>query len=70
MRETVDFYIETCEKEGRKSKKNYSGKLLFRLPDTLHAEIVEAAVRHGKSINEWGREAFETAVKNEMAVKK
>jgi predicted HicB family RNase H-like nuclease len=70
MRETVDFYVETCEKEGKKSKKSYSGKLLFRLPDKLHAEIAEAATRKGKSINEWGREVFETALKNEMAVKK
>ena len=63
MRETVEFYIKTCEKEGRQSKKSYSGKVLFRLPDKLHAEIAEAAARHGKSINEWGREVFETAVK-------
>ena len=70
MRETVDFYIETCEKEGRQSKKSYSGKVLFRLPDQLHAAIAEAATRRGKSINEWGREVFETALKNEMAVKK
>jgi predicted HicB family RNase H-like nuclease len=63
MRETVDFYIETCEKDGVKSKKSYSGKLLFRLSDNLHAEIAEAAARRGKSINEWGKEVFEMAVK-------
>ena len=63
MRESVDFYIEVCEREGKKSKKSYSGKLLFRLPDKLHAEIAEAATREGKSINEWGREVFEMAVK-------
>ncbi len=63
MRESVDFYVEVCEKEGKKQKKSYSGKLLFRLPDKLHAEIAEAATRHGKSINEWGKEVFEMAVK-------
>lgn len=63
MRQSVDFYIETCEKEGRQSQKSYSGKVLFRLPDKLHAEIAEAATREGKSINEWGREVFEMAVK-------
>lgn len=61
--EAVNFHIEVCEKHGKKSKKSYSGKLLFRLPDKLHAEIAEAATRHGKSINEWGREVFEMAVK-------
>lgn len=70
LQEMVDFHIELCEKEDKKSKKSYSGKLLFRLPDKLHAEIAKAATRRGKSINEWGREVFETAVKNEMAVEK
>lgn len=63
MRESVDFYIEVCERDGKKSKKSYSGKLLFRLPNQLHAKIAEAATRQGKSINEWGREVFEMAVK-------
>ena len=70
FQEAVDFHIEVCKKTGKKVKKSYSGKLLFRLPDKLHAEIAEAATRRGKSINEWGREVFETALKNEMAVKK
>jgi predicted HicB family RNase H-like nuclease len=63
MRESVDFYIELCERDGKNSKKSYSGKVLFRLPNKLHAEIAEAATRHGKSINEWGKEVFEMAVK-------
>lgn len=61
--EAVDFHIEVCKKTGKKTKKSYSGKLLFRLPDSLHAEIAEAATRQGKSINEWGKEVFEMAVK-------
>jgi len=64
MRESVDFYIEVCEKKGKKVKKSYSGKLLFRLPNELHASIAEAAAKHGKSINEWGKEVFESAVKS------
>ncbi len=63
MRESVDFYVEVCEKTGKSSKKSYSGKLLFRFPNRLHAEIAEAAARRGKSINEWGKEIFEMAVK-------
>jgi predicted HicB family RNase H-like nuclease len=61
--DAVDFHIEVCEKHGKKSRKSYSGKLLFRLPDKLHAEIAEAATREGKSINEWGKKVFELAVK-------
>lgn len=65
FQEAVDFHIEVCEQTGKKTKKNYSGKVLFRLPDKLHAEIAEAATREGKSINEWGKKVFESAVKNE-----
>jgi predicted HicB family RNase H-like nuclease len=63
FQEAVDFHIEVCEKTGKNSKKSYSGKLLFRFPNRLHAEIAEAAARRGKSINEWGKEIFEMAVK-------
>jgi predicted HicB family RNase H-like nuclease len=60
--EAVDFHIEVCEKTGKKSKKNYSGKLMFRLPEELHARIAETAAKRGKSINEFGKEVFEAAV--------
>lgn len=62
--EAVDFHIEVCAREGKKPKKHYSGKLLFRLPNELHAKIAEVAAKHGKSINEWGKEVFESAVKS------
>lgn len=63
MRETIDFYNEVCEKEGKPPKKDYSGKLLFRFPNELHARIAENAARRGKSINEFGKEVFEAALK-------
>ena len=64
MKDSVDFYIETCEKENKQPKKSFSGKLLFRFPNKLHEKIAEAAARNGKSINEWGKEVFESAVKS------
>ncbi len=62
MRGTIDFYLEVCKKEGKKPKKNYNGKLLFHFPSELHAEIAAAAAKHGKSINEFAKEVFESAV--------
>lgn len=62
--EAVDFHIEVCQKTGKKAKKSFSGKILFRLPNKLHERIAETAARHGKSINEWGKEVFEKAVKS------
>ncbi len=60
--EAVDFHIEVCEKTGQKLKKNYSGKLMFRFDSELHARIAAAAESKGKSINEFAKEVFESAV--------
>ena len=59
--EAVDFHLEVCEKTGQKLKKNYSGKLLFRFNSELHARIA-AAESKGKSINEFAKEVFESAI--------
>lgn len=64
MKESVDFYLEVCEKKGKEPKKSYSGKLMFRLPSELHARIAETAAKRGKSINEFGKEIFEAAINN------
>lgn len=64
FRESVDFHIEVCEKVGKRAKKNYSGKVMLRLPGKLHERIAEIAAASGKSINEWGKEVFESAVKS------
>jgi len=63
MKETVEFYLEVSKKTGNSVRKHYSGKVQLRLPDALHAKIAEAAAAAGKSINEWGKEALESAVK-------
>ncbi len=63
FKEAVDFHIEVCEKTNKQAKKAYSGKILFRLPNQLHSAIAETAANVGKSINEWGKEVFENAVK-------
>lgn len=64
MEGTVDFYIDVCEKSGKQLKKEYSGKVMLRLPNKLHEQIAEAAASAGKSINEWGRDVLESAVKS------
>ena len=64
--DAVDFHIEVCEKASKKAKKSYNGKLLFRFPSELHAKIVESAARRGKSVNEFGREIFESAIEKSL----
>lgn len=63
MKEMIEFYLETCRQKGEKPKKSYSGKILLRLSGDLHAKIAENAAAEGKSINEWGKEVFESAAK-------
>ena len=50
MEATVDFYIDVCEKAGTELKKQYSGKVMLRLPNQLHEKIAEAAASAGKKI--------------------
>jgi len=65
FKEAVDFHIEVCEKTGKQAKKAYNGKLLFSFPSELHAEIAAAAAKHGKSINEFAKEVFESAIEKQ-----
>ena len=56
--DSVDDYLETCEKIGRKPQKSYSGNLMLRVPPEVHAAIATAAEVSGKSINQWAAEAL------------
>lgn len=64
FKDSVDFHIELCEKLGKKPKKQYSGKVMLRLPGQLHEKIALAAETAGKSINEWGKDVLESALKS------
>ena len=64
MAEMLDFYLEVCEKSGKAAKKQYSGKVMLRVPNQLHQRIAEAAAAAGKSLNEWGKDVLESAVKS------
>jgi predicted HicB family RNase H-like nuclease len=51
--ESVDFYLETCAKEGVAPNKPYSGRIMLRMPQELHAKLALQADMHGKSLNVW-----------------
>lgn len=52
FRETMEFYFDTCRKEGKEPDRPYSGKLVLRLSPELHRQIALASEEHGKSIND------------------
>ncbi|WP_174279382.1 type II toxin-antitoxin system HicB family antitoxin [Sphingomonas bacterium] len=61
--EAVDDYIATCAKLGRPTQRPYSGKLMLRVDPTLHARAARAAELAGKSLNAWGAEMLEGALR-------
>ncbi len=52
FRETMEFYFDTCRKEGKEPDRPYSGKLVLRLSPELHRQIALASETRGKSIND------------------
>lgn len=63
FKETVDHYLDVCEKLKSKAVKPYSGNLMLRIPPETHASIATAADLRGKSINQWAASVLEEASK-------
>jgi antitoxin HicB len=58
VRSTMTSWIEVALEEGReipepKSATSHSGRLLLRMPRTLHAELTRASEREGVSLNQF-----------------
>jgi predicted HicB family RNase H-like nuclease len=62
FREAVDFYLESCEKAGRKPDKPFSGQFVVRVESSLHGEIAAAAAKAGKSLNKWVADVLDQTV--------
>ena len=61
FKEAVDDYIETCKRLSRPPQKPYSGRILLRLPASVHARVAITAAAQGKSLNQWVAEALKKA---------
>lgn len=61
--EVVDEYLEEHDGE---TMRRYSGKVMLRLDSVEHRLAAVAAAAAGKSINQWGREAFEEKAKRDL----
>lgn len=51
--ESVDDYLTFCEERGEEPDKPFSGRLMLRVPPTLHRKVFAQAKREGKSLNQW-----------------
>lgn len=61
--DSVDFYLETCEKDGITPNKPYSGRIMLRIPPELHAKLAVEASVHRKSLNSWLLSALDKSTK-------
>ena len=50
--ESIDFYLESCAKEGMEPDREFSGKFVLRLSPDEHKDLALEAERKGTSLNE------------------
>ena len=50
---SLKVFLEMCKEDGVEPRKNYSGKLMVRLPTELHEKAAVSAASQGKSLNAW-----------------
>ena len=60
--DSVDCYLETCEKKGIEPKKPFSGNIRLRIAPELHQKVSFKAAEKGDSLNAFITEAIEHAV--------
>ena len=65
--ESVDDYLETCEKIGKEPQKPASGKLMLRVPPELHRAALVAAEAAGTSLNQWAAKVLGEAARGAHA---
>ncbi|MDR1063741.1 MAG: type II toxin-antitoxin system HicB family antitoxin [Azoarcus sp.] len=53
FRESVDAYIENCAALGKDPEKPASGRLMLRVPSSVHCAALAAARASGQSLNQW-----------------
>ncbi len=61
FRESVDVYLEFCEKKGITPNKPFSGKLMLRTSPEIHRNATIAAKASGMSLNAWITKTIEKA---------
>lgn len=51
FKDSIDDYLEFCEKKGRTPEKPFSGNLILRISPATHKEITIEAKQRGVSLN-------------------
>lgn len=61
FRDSVDDYLEYCQKIGKTPDKPFSGKFVVRIKPDIHRQAAIAAQKAGQSLNSWVSETIEKA---------
>jgi predicted HicB family RNase H-like nuclease len=59
--ESVDDYVQACEKLGQAPQKPASGKLMLRVAPEVHSAALIAAQASGVSLNQWAAKVLQAA---------
>jgi predicted HicB family RNase H-like nuclease len=62
LAESVEVYLEYCDKKGKEPQKPFSGIFNVRLNPEIHQRLAMQAARDGISLNKWVVKALEKAV--------
>ena len=62
LAESVEVYLEYCERKGRSPEKPFSGTFNVRLTPEIHQQIAMRAAEAGVSLNKWVAKILETVV--------
>ena len=57
--DSVDGYLEMCERQGRTPDKEYSGQFVLRVGAALHRQLAQVASQRDTSLNSVAVEACE-----------
>lgn len=68
MKLSVDGYLDFCKEIGKSPDLPLSGKLVVRLGETLHREVLTAAKAEGKSLNGYIVDKLSTGLFSPMYV--
>ncbi|MCX5728184.1 MAG: type II toxin-antitoxin system HicB family antitoxin [Nitrospirae bacterium] len=64
FRESVDDYLDACNKIGQSPNKPASGRLMLRVPPEVHSAALVAAQVSGQSLNQWAMETIQKAAQH------
>ncbi|MDR1163017.1 MAG: type II toxin-antitoxin system HicB family antitoxin [Candidatus Accumulibacter sp.] len=68
FRDSVDAYLENCAVLGKEPEKPASGRLMLRIPPSVHCAALAAVRASGQSLNQWAASALQSAASQEVSL--